>query len=149
VATDRRYEKPAVVYHAFNAAGELLYVGVTCNLRVRLGAHRRETPWWGEVADVKHVGYDDRRVAERAEKTAIWREKPRYNRNSGIKPPVLASEVTGVPWRPGRCAVYAETGGADREQDILVGCMESAELAELVCALQNANLAIKLEASAA
>jgi hypothetical protein len=67
------------VYRAYNAAGELLYVGNTGQGLVRLEQHARKD-WWPEVAAVTVDHFDDRDEARYAEQTAIAEERPMYNR---------------------------------------------------------------------
>ncbi len=71
------------LYRLFNEAGELLYVGVTCNLVARLAAHRRQKSWWGEVADTTVIRFPTRLEALAAEVEAIAGEVPRYNKSAG------------------------------------------------------------------
>ncbi|WP_031129594.1 GIY-YIG nuclease family protein [Streptomyces aureocirculatus] len=44
------YAQPAAVYRLYDAAGHLLYIGLTCNPRSRWKDHRKEMLWWREVA---------------------------------------------------------------------------------------------------
>nr|BFF25036.1 hypothetical protein GCM10025732_30010 [Glycomyces mayteni] len=69
-----------VLYRMFNARGELLYVGITGNLTSRLAAHEREKPWWSEVSQILTEHHDSRGQVEAAERAAVIREHPKYNR---------------------------------------------------------------------
>lgn len=73
---DRRPHAP---YRFYDAAGELLYVGITASLPSRLGGHRSDKPWWTEVANVRVEHFADRASVLQAEKSAIARERPRWN----------------------------------------------------------------------
>ena len=68
-----------VLYRLFDAAGSLLYVGVTGDLRGRLAQHAADKPWWSQVARKTVTWYGSRSDALRAETAAIFNEHPRYN----------------------------------------------------------------------
>lgn len=70
---------PQYLYRFFDATGQLLYVGITCNLGRRFKAHRLEQPWWPEVARTVIDRYADRGAVEQAEREAIETERPRWN----------------------------------------------------------------------
>lgn len=74
----RNNHGPTAVYRLYNRAGELLYVGISSQPRVRLVAHQKR-PWWGEVATREIVWYDHRQSASAEEERAIHREFPLYN----------------------------------------------------------------------
>lgn len=70
----------ATVYRAYNSDDELLYVGVTGNLRERIKGHRSERPWWrAEVARVEQDSPLPRVRALASERTQIKALNPRYN----------------------------------------------------------------------
>lgn len=73
----------AVTSHALyrfrDAAGALLYVGVTNNPSRRFGQHAAGKPWWHEVATIAMEPYPDRAAVLAAERAAIRTESPRYN----------------------------------------------------------------------
>jgi predicted GIY-YIG superfamily endonuclease len=71
---------PTAVYRLYDAAGRLLYVGVTDHLRVRLGQHAKDKSWWPEVASRTIAWYGTRQEAEDAETKAIGEEKPIHNK---------------------------------------------------------------------
>lgn len=48
---------PAVVYYVFGDRDRLLYVGMSTNLLVRLGAHAQTAAWWSEVTRVDWVDF--------------------------------------------------------------------------------------------
>lgn len=72
--------RQAVVYRCFNSGGELLYVGSTAHLRGRIRQHESLTPWWPEVADVRHEAFASEPDARGAELRAIKSENPLYNK---------------------------------------------------------------------
>jgi hypothetical protein len=73
------------LYRHFNAKGELLYVGVSIRTLVRLGQHRENSCWYGEISDCKIEHFDTREAALAAEKAAIENEQPRYNVHHKVK----------------------------------------------------------------
>lgn len=85
--------QPQALYRFFDKYGELLYVGITMDLPARMGSHRREKPWWTDVAWIEIEHYDNRAAALDAEATAIKSEGPRYN---VVHNGALADE-SGVP----------------------------------------------------
>lgn len=79
------------LYRFFDAAGDLLYVGISVSAIQRASEHRADKGWWHEVASMtveKVPG--DRAAALEAERLAILNEGPRYNvvhnRNSAPEP---------------------------------------------------------------
>jgi len=68
------------VYRAYNAAGQLLYVGMTGNPARRAKMHRSRSPWWHEAARFRLVGPLSQARAAQMEEEAIWSEGPIYNR---------------------------------------------------------------------
>ena len=72
-------ELPCFLYRITDNAGDLLYVGVTRNVALRVGQHGALQPWWDQVADIAVEVLPDRTTALRAEAEAIRREAPRYN----------------------------------------------------------------------
>lgn len=78
--------KPQSIYRFYNAAGELLYLGLTNSLPARMKEHnedRRKFVWWRLVAriDVEHLPPGtSRKRAEAIETAAIGREAPKFNK---------------------------------------------------------------------
>lgn len=70
------------LYRLRDAAGALLYVGVTSNPTRRFGQHRGSKTWWSEVAQHSIEWFDTEWGALQAEVRAISAEKPKYNRRS-------------------------------------------------------------------
>lgn len=67
------------LYRHFDAAGELLYVGISLNAVSRLAQHRIEANWFDEIARIDIEWHPTREAAESAERTAIQAEHPRHN----------------------------------------------------------------------
>lgn len=71
---------PFSIYRAFDAAGDLLYVGISTSPKRRAVEQRSAKLWWrDEVAglDVQLIGA--RPIAQAVEAVAIREENPRYN----------------------------------------------------------------------
>ncbi|WP_051853088.1 GIY-YIG nuclease family protein [Streptomyces aureocirculatus] len=73
------YAQPAAVYRLYDAAGHLLYIGLTCNPRSRWKDHRKEMLWWREVAFKVITWHETRHQACAAESSAVASERPLYN----------------------------------------------------------------------
>ncbi|MFD5632426.1 type II toxin-antitoxin system prevent-host-death family antitoxin [Streptomyces sp. NPDC127072] len=74
------------LYRLFDAAGRLLYVGISSNSEERLKQHASTAPWWKEVASHTVESHPERSVAATAELEAIRTEGPRYNRAGSDAP---------------------------------------------------------------
>lgn len=72
--------KPGYVYRAFDAAGELLYIGCTIKPSSRFTQHQSEKDWWPEVASITLECHESREAALSVERVAIAKERPRLNR---------------------------------------------------------------------
>jgi excinuclease UvrABC nuclease subunit len=69
---------PHLLYRFFDEAGELLYVGITVNLPLRLRAHSQRD-WWTDVRTMTAEEHPDREAVLVAERVAIEGEHPRHN----------------------------------------------------------------------
>ncbi len=67
------------LYRFYNTADELLYVGISEKGPERWKAHRKDKPWWTDVARTTTEHYDTRQDALDAERSAIKAEKPKHN----------------------------------------------------------------------
>ena len=67
------------LYRMFDAAGDLLYVGITSRGGRRFDEHAKVQPWWVEVASVTVEHFATRTEALAAELAAIRVEDPTYN----------------------------------------------------------------------
>lgn len=94
------------LYRFFNAAGQLLYVGVSGNTETRWRQHAESKPWWPDVAEKTTQWLDGRPEALDAERVAIRTEKPLYNHQNAASPiltqisPQRLNEVPNGTWRP-------------------------------------------------
>jgi predicted GIY-YIG superfamily endonuclease len=79
------------LYRLYDAAGVLLYIGITDDLRARMDQHSRDKDWWPEVARRTVAWYREREDADRAETLAVAAEKPIHNK-AKLYMPVAAVE---------------------------------------------------------
>jgi hypothetical protein len=70
--------KAFTVYRLFNASGELLYAGCSCDASQRLVAHHTRD-WFNEVTSASFDHFETAKQASEAERTAILAERPKYN----------------------------------------------------------------------
>lgn len=77
--------KPTALYRFYDAAGDLLYVGITNDTTRRFAQHAVDKVWWGLVDGDEIEWFPARADAEAAESVAIWQEQPRYNVMSPIR----------------------------------------------------------------
>lgn len=74
------------LYRFFDAAGNLLYVGISDNLATRFKWHRENQSWWGDVATKTIAWYGTRNKAFAAEDYMIKTEFPLHNRQGQLAP---------------------------------------------------------------
>lgn len=72
-------ERAFHLYRHFDAAGTLLYVGVSLNALNRLLAHRRRAPWFWNIARIEVARYPTRQESLDAERQAVQQERPLFN----------------------------------------------------------------------
>jgi len=98
--------KPHVLYRAFNAQGQLLYVGITMNPGSRFAQHSDEKPWWTDVADIRVEQFASRDEVLTAEREAIKSEQPLHNvahsltNRPTLNRQVKSSQLAGKKRRP-------------------------------------------------
>lgn len=69
----------AVLYRVRNAAGDLLYVGITSSALRRASEHADAKGWWSDVASIEVEAFETRDEATAAERRAVANEQPRHN----------------------------------------------------------------------
>jgi predicted GIY-YIG superfamily endonuclease len=70
---------PHWLYRIYGTGNELLYIGITSKLPVRLSRHARDAHWSLEIRDIRAEWYPDLPSADAAETAAIRAEKPLWN----------------------------------------------------------------------
>lgn len=73
--------QPTALYRLFDEAGNLLYIGITGNPRVRFDQHALDKPWWPQVARSQVHWHGTRAEAEAIETQLIRRETPPHNKS--------------------------------------------------------------------
>ena len=84
--------QPASVYFAYDIDGKPLYVGVTADIKKRIYQHSISSEWHPKLARLEVEDYGDRLAAECAERDAIIRLNPPYNKS------VPAVRDDGATW---------------------------------------------------
>lgn len=74
----RLLDLPHDVYRVY-LGDELLYVGISVNVFVRLKQHRQYAPWYWEADRIEVVRRPDRKAAIAEEARVIAESTPRYN----------------------------------------------------------------------
>src|ERR1700722_11972509 len=72
-------ETPTALYRLYDAKGNLLYVGITGNIKARFAMHAESKSWWPEVARKTVQWHLARDIAAEAEVKAIKLERPLHN----------------------------------------------------------------------
>lgn len=72
-------DRKTALYRWFDSDGGLLYVGISECLDIRLGQHEKEKPWLPRATRITVEWFEERKVAEAAEKVAIATEIPIFN----------------------------------------------------------------------
>ena len=67
------------LYRMYDAAGDLLYVGMSRNLPSRITMHVTEKSWWETVARIEVQHFESREKARQEEKRAIAEDAPLWN----------------------------------------------------------------------
>lgn len=93
----------ASLYRHFDAAGRLLYVGISLNALSRLSQHKSESSWFFNITRVEIEQHPTRAAAAAAEIEAIRTEDPLHNvmgRNDPPSWPAGSPHQRGKPGRP-------------------------------------------------
>jgi hypothetical protein len=77
--------EPSTLYRAYDASGDLLYVGIAKSWMHRWAHHQYDSAWFADVRRIELEPFPTRRAALDAERIAIRTEAPLYNieHNSG------------------------------------------------------------------
>lgn len=101
--TDRKTS----LYRHYDAAGRLLYVGISFSVLTRTAQHAAYSPWWDDVARIDVEGFPNRSEAEAAEVAAIKDEKPLFNKKHAER--VIAEVSVDLPETPEAILAARET----------------------------------------
>jgi hypothetical protein len=82
------------LYRLWGQEGELLYVGISNNIRRRHREHSKNKPWWGQVQSKTICEFITRDDALKAEYHAINTECPKYN--IACYPPVTPNRLEEI-----------------------------------------------------
>lgn len=69
------------LYRHWDAAGTLLYVGISLSVLHRIASHKSASNWYWDIAQITLETFPSRREALEAEKDAIINERPLFNEN--------------------------------------------------------------------
>lgn len=116
-------DTPTTLYRLFDAAGDLLYVGIAGNPGRRFEQHKKDKPWWGEVASIRLEHFLERRAAEIAEMKAIKGEDPRYNIAGKVRAVAVNVAWDRLVRLEPRVLVLEEMAKAVRRGEYGPGCM--------------------------
>jgi predicted GIY-YIG superfamily endonuclease len=117
------------LYRFFDADETLLYVGISLNAAKRASQHRKDKPWWPDVATMTVERHDTREAALEAEAEAIRSERPLHNVQhnrpgcgSGCAQP--SAQPSGPVWRCAVCdqIVAPRTGYVCVDMDKAIRC---------------------------
>lgn len=78
------YEEP-MVYRAFDASGQPLYIGYSSRVDKRLKVHSRSSVWWPAAVRFELSRFPTERDALRAEDAEIKQHRPKHNVRSKPK----------------------------------------------------------------
>lgn len=71
--------RPCQLYRHRDSNGDLLYVGISYSAFARTTTHRSGAHWFADITRIDVEHFPDRKSAEKAEREAIAREKPKHN----------------------------------------------------------------------
>jgi hypothetical protein len=82
-----RYNAKTWLYTAISGEGDVLYVGISHQPAFRIKDHKRRSRWAAFAVEFKFVEYPDRFSAQCAERYAIEKHSPPFNKihNSNFK----------------------------------------------------------------
>lgn len=109
---------PHALYRFYDAARNLLYVGITLDPGSRWKQHAHDKPWWHEVTSTTIETYPDRASVLEAERAAIIAERPRYNvvHNRGKRTAQSAEQLT--TYDSSNEWVFTSRRGYERQSDL-------------------------------
>lgn len=98
------------LYRHFDAAGALLYVGISLNSIQRTAQHKHGARWFEQIAHITIEWHSARETALTAEAIAIAKERPKWNiaGRSRVLPPAAVERS-----RSGYGVAHLQTGRID------------------------------------
>lgn len=85
-AKDLYKRKPYEIYYHFDAAGELLYIGISKDAYQRLDSHLRgHSRWFDQIASLRVRKAESLEEARLIEMSEIKRLNPKYNKQHKVK----------------------------------------------------------------
>lgn len=87
--------KQVGLYRLYNAADQLLYIGITSDPKERWRQHQGDKSWWPEVTRKTIEWIDDRGTALSREASAIKTERPLYNGTHRSAAQTTADDLLG------------------------------------------------------
>lgn len=111
---------PTTVYLLYGVNDDLLYVGITGNLKSRFQAHALDKEWWPEVDRAEYHHLPTRSMAQRAEAGLIRDLAPRYNSslNRARRCQVCDIDRAVIKGRCHACDRYFNRHGVERPVEL-------------------------------
>ncbi len=100
-------EGSTTLYRAYDAAHNLLYVGISHRLMQRLCQHKTTGVWHCDCTTIKLEHFKTRSAALKAEAEAIKKENPLHNKQGkpvGKQPVYITRYINLVPWENNNAA---------------------------------------------
>lgn len=145
--------RPHTLYRPFDSSRNLLYVGITWDMEIRVRAHVKASPWWGDVADIEYQQFNNRADALAAEWRAIAEENPVHNKSRPMPEDVVRDseggivQVLRVPTWKATVSQLTRTeagpGDAIGNIDVAIAALDEIEAAQ-VAALAEAREAVRV-----
>lgn len=135
------------LYRLYDAAGALLYVGITNDPGKRFSEHQRLSPWWSLVARRTISWCPHRSAALAAERGAIQNESPVWNVVFNSTPPAVMHEPVSVARQPEKRARIAAAGLSSLpDASVLAIATDYEEAAERLLEERDAKLRAAIDA---
>lgn len=85
-----------ILYRALDDEDNLLYVGVTDRLMIRMKEHRRSSKWWNDATKILLHGCESREEALALEAISVWVEKAKYNKTRPTRKKYTEDEISQI-----------------------------------------------------
>lgn len=107
-------QKTYYVYKHLSKKGEIIYVGLTCNLKIRTYNHASVSRWFSKVSKIQIERYPNHFQALQAERFLIREHSPKYNKVHNTGHPKELKRLKS--WRRKR-GISAQEMSEDMGQD--------------------------------